>query len=214
MTREEFNFIISKTYNYTEGALENFKYYRVLAIRNNYCREKNKPLYAAIPEGPNDETDRKLNWNGNCIKTNEEGDSYIAGLYYTCLYPEELWDKLLPTIYYREFNKDFDDFVKQVLPLFRKISKYYKDIDLEFWQGVFSFGESWVVEGKSLEKSINSKKNGKLYCSTLLEIYPYIKEFLDKHPYAKDTVNCRLAICTGPHQYEGILFDDLENPII
>ena len=64
---------------------------------------------------------------------------------------------------------------------------------LEFWQGVFSFDNHWCTKGKSIIESINSPQNGEFYCNTLLEIYPILKEFLNKHPYARFTLMKRLG---------------------
>jgi hypothetical protein len=80
-----------------------------------------------------------------------------------------------------------------IIPLFGKLYKWRKDINLEFWQGIFSFNTHWVVQGLSPEESINKKKNGKVYCDTLLEIYPILKEFLEKHPGSHYTLMKRLS---------------------
>lgn len=120
------------------------------------------------------------NMSGNCVIPNNVGDEHIRNMYHNNYFTDKEWEQLIPYIYYREFNKDFNNVIKKVVPLFKNIQEYLDDIELEIWQGIFSFNTHWAVEGKSPEKSINKPQNGKLYCRTLLMIYPIFKELIDK----------------------------------
>lgn len=121
-----------------------------------------------------------LNCIGNQVFTNKEGDENLRSFYSSKVFTEEEWDTLLPHIFYRDFNRAFDELAKKVIPLFNRIPEYWDDLHLEFWQGIFSFGTHWCTKDKSLKETINTPENGKLYCNTLLEIYPIFKEFIDK----------------------------------
>lgn len=135
-----------------------------------------------------------LNHEGNSVFTNEEGDRHLQLLYQVNkTLTEEDWDTLLPDIYYREFNKSFDVLCEQTFPLFNRIKDFWSDLHLEIWQGIFSFGQNIRPLREALYKmfggtppndgllgTINCDWNGKLYCDTLMEIYPYFKDFNDK----------------------------------
>jgi hypothetical protein len=131
---------------------------------------------------------------------NEDGDKHLALLYQTKALTEEEWNDILPEIYYREFNEDFEKLRDIVDPLFGKIFRYHKDLYLEIWQGIFSNGamnvelnddgETYVIQRYLkgyLKDWINRPENGELYCKTLLEIYPYLREFLKKYPHEQYT---------------------------
>ena len=45
-----------------------------------------------------------LNYDGNDIFTNEEGDANLQEMYTSKVFTEEEWDSLLPHIFYRDFN--------------------------------------------------------------------------------------------------------------
>lgn len=146
-----------------------------------------------------------LNYDGNDIFTNEKGDANLQEMYTSKVFTEEEWDSLLPHIFYRNFNKDFDKLVKKVLPLFNRIPEYWNDLHLEFWQGIFNFGTHWRTEELSLRESINKPENGELYCNTLLEIYPIFEEFIDK--WGNHYALFRFCKAVGPNQYRGLLYE-------
>lgn len=146
-----------------------------------------------------------LNYNDNAIFTNEEGDANLQKMYTSKVFTEKEWDSLLPHIFYRDFNKDFDKLAKKVIPLFNRIPQYWNDLHLEFWQGIFSFNTHWSTKDKSLKESINKPDNGKLYCDTLLEIYPIFKEFIDK--WDCQYTLYRFVRAVGPNQYKGLLYE-------
>ena len=134
-----------------------------------------------------------LNYEGNGIYTQEQGIKNICCLIHFNIFTEEQWKELLPYIFFEDFNKDYDELEKIVLPLFGKLYKWHRNISLEFWQGIFSFGSHQRTKGKTLEECINFPENGELYCNTLLEIYPILKEFINKYPYAQSTLMQRLS---------------------
>lgn len=173
MNKSTFKRIVSKKYNFS--ATDEFNYAGNKRVYQHRFSCKDNGVYGHYTDLLHD-----LNYDYNEAFEDDYGDFNLAALYHYNIFTEEQWNELLPHIYYRDFNKDFDKLVKKVLPMFRKIEKYYDDIHLEFWQGIFSFGTHWVTKGKDLRAQINSKENGKLYCDTLIEIYPHIKEFLDK----------------------------------
>lgn len=146
-----------------------------------------------------------LNYNGNSVFTNKEGDSNLRKLYTSSVFTKEEWNTLLPHIFYRDFNSDFDKLSKKVIPLFNRISNYWDDLHLEFWQGIFNFETHWCTKGKSPRDFINSPENGKLYCNTLLEIYPLFKKFIDK--WDNQYTLFRFCEAVGPNQYKGLLFE-------
>lgn len=146
-----------------------------------------------------------LNYNGNDIFTNEEGDINLQEMYTSKVFTEKEWDSLLSHIFYRDFNKAFDKLVEKVLPLFNRIPQYWSDLHLEIWQGIFSFGTHWWVKDKSPKESINKPENGKLYCNTLLEIYPIFKEFIDE--WGNQYTLFRFCEAVGPNQYRGLLYE-------
>ena len=146
---------------------------------------------------------RDLNYKGNGIFTNEEGDINLQEMYTSKVFTEKEWDSLLPHIFYRDFNKDFDKLVEKVLPLFNRIPQYWNDLHLEIWQGIFSFGTHWRTEGLSLRESINKPENGELYCNTLLEIYPIFEEFIIK--WEDQRFLYRFCEAVGPDRYKGLL---------
>lgn len=122
-----------------------------------------------------------LNFDGNEIYDQRYGIFHICCLIHFNIFTKKQWHKLLPYIFFEEFNCEYDELVQELTPMLDKISRWKKDLHLEFWQGIFSFGNHWCVKDKSIEESINSPENGELYCNTLLEIYPILKKFIDKH---------------------------------
>lgn len=134
-----------------------------------------------------------FNCNGNAIYTNEEGIRNIICFVRCDVFNEEEWKEILPHIYFEEFNKEYDELVETLAPMLGRIYRWRQDLHLEFWQGIFCFGEHWAVEGLSPEQSINSKRNGEKYCSILLEMYPIIKDFISKYPDSHYTLMDRLA---------------------
>lgn len=146
-----------------------------------------------------------LNYNGNDVFTNEEGDANLQQLYTSKVFTKEEWESLLPDIFYRDFNRDFKVLANKVLPLFNHISEYWDDIYLEIWQGIFSFGTHQRTLGKSPEESINKPENGKLYCDTLLKIYPIFEEFVEK--WNMQYPLFRFCNSIGPYQYVGLLYE-------
>ena len=148
---------------------------------------------------------RDLNYKFDSIFTNEEGDINLQEMYTSKVFTEKEWDSLLPHIFYRDFNKDFDKLVEKVLPLFNRIPQYWNDLPLEIWQGIFSFGTHWRTEGLSLRESINKPENGELYCNTLLEIYPIFEEFIIK--WEDQRFLYRFCEAVGPDQYNGLLYE-------
>lgn len=146
-----------------------------------------------------------LNYDGNSVFTNKAGDSNLRELYTSKVFTIEEWNILLSHIFYKDFNNDFNKLAKKVIPLFNRISDYWEDLHLEFWQGIFSFGTHWYTRGKSPKESINSPYNGELYCNTLLEIYPIFKEFIDK--WGNQYTLFRFCKAIGPNQYKGLLYE-------
>lgn len=160
---------------------------------------------------------REFNFKGGIVFTDSEGIDLIKTLIYLDVFSDEEWKKILPCIFFDTFNRDFEVLVKTVGPLFGKIYQYKKDFKLEFWQGIFS--DHWRIHPREnpmvqyqlqtgkltikevekmfpevlpVEERINSKENGKLYCDTLLEIYPHIEEFINKYGFARYTLMDRL----------------------
>lgn len=134
-----------------------------------------------------------FNSQGNEIYTNEEGVRNIICFVRCNVFDEEQWKDILPHIYFEEFNKDYEELVDTLEPLLGKIYRWREDLYLEFWQGIFSFGSHWSTQGKSIEQSIDSPENGEKYCNALLEMYPILKDFISKYPYAHSTLQERLA---------------------
>lgn len=199
MEKELFNQIVSKKYSFNQIDESNYLGNKEVYQCRFASKDSKEPYYRWLVEG--------LNYKGNSVYTNEEGDRNLAALYHYGIFTEEQWNDLIPQIFYRDFNKDFDELVNKVVPLFKPIKKFYNDLHLEFWQGIFSFGTHWAVANKELKNQINSKRNGKLYCDTLLSIYPYFKEFLDKWPNEQYTL-FRFAKAVGPNTYRGILYEE------
>lgn len=106
-----------------------------------------------------------------------------------------------------EFEKEFHEMAEKVYPLFDKIAPFWNDLHLECWQGIFSFGTHWRCKGLPIEKQINSPENGKLYCNTLLEIYPVFKEFVTKWGIIGQEALFRFSQAVGPGYYEGLLYE-------
>lgn len=146
-----------------------------------------------------------LNYFGNSILSNKAGDAYLRKLYTSKVFTEEEWNILLPHIFYRDYNKAFNKLAKKVIPLFNRIREFWGDLHLEIWQGIFSFGSHWCTEGKSPEESINKPENGKLYCDTLLEIYPIFKEFIDK--WGNHYTLFRFCEAVSPDMSRGLLYN-------
>lgn len=146
-----------------------------------------------------------LNYNGNAVFTNREGDANLQKMYTSKVFTEKEWNSLLPHIFYRDFNKAFNKLTEKVIPLFNHIPQYWNDLHLEFWQGIFSFDTHWCTKDKSLKESINKPENGKLYCDTLLEIYPIFKEFIDE--WGNQYTLFRFCKAIGPNQYKGLLYE-------
>ena len=134
-----------------------------------------------------------FNGEGNEIFKNQEGIENIICFVRCNVFNEEEWREILPHIFFEEFNKDYEELMDSIEPLLGKIYRWREDLHLEFWQGIFSFGSHWCVEGLSPKESINSPENGEKYCNTLLEMYPLLKSFLKKHPYAHSTLMDRIA---------------------
>ena len=123
-----------------------------------------------------------INCDGNYINTDREGNNILRKIYYTGEFSGKEFDIILPHIYYNDFNKDFEKVAKKVFPLFDKIKPYWKDIPLEINQGIFSFGTMpRITRCETLWDLINKPENGKLYCDTLLKIYPMFKDLVDKY---------------------------------
>lgn len=135
----------------------------------------------------------KFNADGNEYITNERGIQHIIGVVRCNIFNDDEWKEILPYICFEEFNKDYDELLDRLAPFLGKIFRWRKCLNLEFWQGIFSFGEHWAVEGKTPEESINYKENGEVYCNTLLEMYPIIKDFMSKYPDARHTLQTRLG---------------------
>ena len=187
MIREEFNNIIKTP------SKEKISEYNITAYRGKF----NKRQF--------DEIIWDLNYWGNQVFSNEDGDTNLRKFYSNKVFTEEEWNTLLPYIFYRDFNKAFDKLVKKVLPLFNRIPQYWEDLHLEIWQGIFSFGTHWCTEGLSLRESINKPENGELYCNTILEIYPIFKEFIDE--WGNQCTLFRFCKAVGPNQYRGLLYE-------
>lgn len=200
MTRELFNQIISQPFDWDYidelNYLDNKEVYQYRIA----AKGTDKPYYRWLIAG--------FNYDSGSVYTNDKGDRNLAAYYHYGIFTEEQWEDIIPQIFYRDFNEDFDKLTKKVLPLFRKIQPFYNDLHLEIWQGIFSFGNHWAVSGKEPKDSINSPKNGKVYCNTLLEIYPYFKEFLEKWPNGHNTLY-RFTDAIGPGTCAGILYEDL-----
>ena len=160
----------------------------------------------------------ELNFKGGVVVTDRDGIDLINTLIYLDVFSDEEWKEILQCIFFDTFNRDFEVLAKTVGPLFGKIYQYKKDFHLEFWQGIFS--DHWRIHPRKnpmvqyqlqtgkltneevekmfpevlpLEERINSKENGKLYCDTLLEIYPHIEKFINEHKFARYTLMDRLS---------------------
>ena len=131
MIREEFNNIIKTP------SKEKISEYNITAYRGKF----NKRQF--------DEIIWDLNYWGNQVFSNEDGDTNLRKFYSNKVFTEEECNTLLPYIFYRDFNKAFDKLVEKVLPLFNRIPQYWGDLHLEIWQGIFSFGTHWWVKDKS-----------------------------------------------------------------
>ena len=188
MTKEEFNNIV-KTPS------------KSLLDENSIEAERNRFASKKWREWVIDD----LNYMGNEVHSNRSGDAYLRKLYTSNVFTDKEWDVLLPGIFYRDYNKDFDQLAKKVIPLFNRIREFWGDLHLEIWQGIFSFGTHWCTEGKSPKESINSPENGKLYCDTLLEIYPIFKKFIDK--WGDHYTLFRFCEAVGPGMYRGLLYE-------
>lgn len=184
-----------------EHFLEIKEQYKDLNIHGspNLCYDLNRNcfLYQFNSKGAEKDYFKQLintfNYNGNSIRENLEGYYIIIQFIKHSIFTEEQWKVIVPYINFEEFNADYLKLEEKVLPLFGKLYKWRKDLHLEFWQGIFSFGTHWIVKGLSPKESINSKKNGEQYCNILLEIYPILKEFLEEHPSSHYTLMQRLS---------------------
>lgn len=134
---------------------------------------------------------RDFNFFGNDIYTQEKGIYNIIAYIKCNIFNEEEWKELLPYIYFEEFNKAYEELLDELAPFLGKIYRWRKDLYLEFWQGIFS--NHWAIKGKTLEQSINNKKNGEKYNSILLDMYPIIKKFLEKYKDSHYTLMTRLT---------------------
>ena len=188
MTKKEFNEIIKTPLK------EKISEYNITAYRGKF---NNTEQF--------DEIIWDLNYCDNQVFSNECGDTNLREFYSSKVFTEKEWDILLPYIFYRDFNKAFDKLVEKVLPLFNRIPQYWGDLHLEIWQGIFSFGTHWWVKDKSPKESINKPENGELYCTTLLEIYPIFKEFIDE--WGNQHTLFRFCEAVGPNQYRGLLYE-------
>lgn len=134
-----------------------------------------------------------FNYSGNAIFTQIDGIRNIICFIKNNVFTEDEWKQILPHIFFEDFNYDYDKLEQKLLPILGKLYKWRKDIYLEFWQGIFSFNTHWSVKNLTPKESINSPQNGELYCNTLLEIYPILADFMNKHPYAQYTLLNRLS---------------------
>lgn len=134
-----------------------------------------------------------FNADGNAIFNNREGIENIICFVRCNVFNEEEWKEILPHIFFEEFNEDFEVLMDSLEPLLGKIYRWRDDLHLEFWQGIFSFDSHWRVKGLTPRESINSPYNGEKYCNTLIEMYPILKSFLEKHPYAHYTLMDRIG---------------------
>lgn len=119
-----------------------------------------------------------LNFDGNCIYLDKDGIRNIITFVRCEVFNDEEWKVILPHIFFEEFNREYDKLVLELAPMLGKIYRWKNDLHLDFWQGIFSFGSHWRTKGATLRQSINSPKNGELYCDTLIEMYPIIESFL------------------------------------
>ena len=188
MIKEEFDDIINTP------SKEKISKYNITAYRGKF---NNKEQFGEIVW--------YLNHWGNQVFSNEDGDTNLRKFYSSRVFTEEEWDILLPYIFYKDFNRAFDELAKKVIPLFNRIPEYWDDIHLEIWQGIFSFGSHWRTKDKSPRESINKPENGELYCNTLLEIYPIFKDFIDK--WGNHYTLFRFCEAIGPNQYKGLLYE-------
>ena len=135
-----------------------------------------------------------FNFAGNCIHTDKAGIRIIMTLVRCEGFRDEEGKVILPHIFFEEFNLEYDKLVLELAPMLGKIYRWKDDLHLEFWQGIFSFGSHWRTAGMTLRQSINSPKNGELYCDTLIKMYPIIENFLQKRGYdALYTLSRRLS---------------------
>ncbi|CCZ13763.1 unknown [Prevotella sp. CAG:1092] len=80
---------------------------------------------------------------------------------------------------------------------------------LNVGKGYLALADMSVQKNKSPKESINAQENGKLYCDTLLDIYPIFKEFIDKWDNFIDCqcIFYRFSRAIGPYQYKGLLYN-------
>lgn len=135
-----------------------------------------------------------FNFDGNCIYLDKDGIRNIMTFVRCEVFSDEEWKVILPHIFFEEFNREYDKLAMELAPMLGKIYRWKEDLHLEFWQGIFSFGSHWRTKGMTLRQSINSPKNGDLYCDTLIEMHPIIEKFLQKRDYdALFTLRRRLS---------------------
>lgn len=193
MTKDEFNKIKSKPFRPTKYERDYFDEWNIRDFRNRYKGRESDKEFADY-------------FNGDIRPyTDKEGTRFMQCVVYFHALSDEEIEPLLPYVMFFEFNKDFSKLTKDTLPKFREISKYYNSLPYEFWNGIFSFKSD-----AEPYQQISSTQNGKKYCETLIEIYPTIKNFIDKWP-GYESILYRLARRIGPNAYEGILYDDLNN---
>ena len=158
MTKEEFNNIVKTP---SKSLLDE---YSIEVERNRFASKKWREWVI-----------HDLNYMGNAVHSNRSGDAYLRKLYTSNVFTDKEWDVLLPDIFYRDYNKDFDQLAEKVIPLFNRIREFWSDLHLEIWQGIFSFGTHWCTEGKSPKESINSPENENYTVILYWRSIPYLR---------------------------------------
>ena len=140
----------------------------------------------------------EFDFNGNAYKSNEQAEKYIVDLLRCNALTEDEWNKLLPHIKVFDFNKDYDEVMKELMPLITRLIKnnWFKDLHLEFWQGGLSGGYHWC----NPENNVNSSENGEEYTKIIQSMYKILEPMYKKwgHYTFMDRIK---RICDGPSKY-------------
>lgn len=123
-----------------------------------------------------------FNRDGNAFKTTEEAEEYIIDLLRCNALTDEEWNKLLPHINVFDFNKEYDEAMKKLIPLINELIKnrWDDDLHLEFWQGALSNGKHWA----NPKCDVNSPENGKKYIKIIKQMGEILSPLFEKWGYS------------------------------
>lgn len=90
----------------------------------------NKEQYRNIYKNPNQIKYLywDLNYSGNMIFTNKDGNRNLRLFYQFGFFSEEEWNTIIPHIFYNKYNKDFSRIEQKVIPLLDKIKEYKTEL--------------------------------------------------------------------------------------